>query len=123
MKNKKLNSHSQIIAARKYDLCSSPLPKTALCATICENSGDTILLHELISPQNLMKSKSKSKNKTRCYINEKLSKSYSKVIVARKYDNVGSARAVLQNVNSPAYLLLKNEYNNSDCKIVLLELI
>ena len=102
-------------------MCSSPLPKMALCATICENSGDTILLHELISPQNLMKIK--IKNKTRCYINEKLSKSYSKVIVARKYDNVGSARAVLQNVNGPAYLLLKNEYNNSDCKVVLLELI
>lgn len=102
-------------------MCSSPLPKTALCATICENSGDTILLYELITPQNLMKSK--NKNKTRCYINEKLSKSYSKVIVARKYDNVGSARAVLQNVNGPAYLLLKNEYNNSDCKVVLLELI
>ena len=59
MKNKKLNSHSQIIAARKYDLCSSPLPKTALCAKICENSGDTILLHELISPQNLMKKTNK----------------------------------------------------------------
>jgi len=61
MKNKKLDSHSQTIAARKYDLFSFPLPKTALCAKICENSGDTILLHESISPQNLMKSKNKQK--------------------------------------------------------------
>ena len=41
VKNKKLASHSQIIAARKCDL-----PKMALCAKIRENSCDTILLHE-----------------------------------------------------------------------------
>ena len=37
MKNKKVNSHSQIIVARKFDFYSSPLPKTALGAKICEN--------------------------------------------------------------------------------------
>ena len=41
VKNKKLASHSQIIAGRKCDL-----PKMALCAKIRENSCDTILLHE-----------------------------------------------------------------------------